>query len=156
MTIDYIVSSLPPLAFGEKAPLSRDGFYARCGEHAARVAAFLAEGAWSDVETQIRNAIAVARGGEEFARPAAGCDVVLRDKVAACFRETDPAERERLLDKVRWDVAGELAKPSDPLGFGALAAYAARLEIATRRDRISSREGAEAFSRLLASAKERT
>ena len=148
MTTDYLVSSLPALAFGAPAPLSWERFRELAGDDGC---ALPPEGA--DLETQLRNAMAEARGGERFKRPAEGCSVYWRDRVAACFQEKDVARRDELLDKVWWDAAGELSSPSSPLGRGALAAYAVRLRIALRRDGISREKGNEAFDRLTAETK---
>ena len=97
--------------------------------------------------------MAEARGGERFKRPAEGCSVYWRDRVAACFQEKDVARRDEMLDRVWWDAAGELTSPASPLGRGALATYAARLRIAIRRDGISREKGNEAFDRLTAETK---
>ena len=148
MTTDDLVSSLPALAFGAPAPLSWERFRELAGDDGYALPA-----AWSDLETQLRNAVAEARGGERFKRPAEGCSIYWRDRVAACFQEKDVAKRDELLDKVWWDAAGELASPSSPLGRGALAAYAVRLKIALRRDGISREKGNEAFDRLTAETK---
>ena len=148
MTTDYLVSSLPALAFGAPAPLSWERFRELAGDDGCALPP-----AWSDLETQLRNAVAEARGGERFKRPAEGCSIYWRDRVAACFQEKDVARRDELLDKVWWDAAGELASPSSPLGRGALAAYAVRLKIALRRDGISREKGNEAFDRLTAETK---
>ena len=148
MTTDYLVSSLPALAFGAPAPLSWERFRELAGDDGCALPP-----AWSDLETQLRNAVAEARGGERFKRPAEGCSIYWRDRVAACFQEKDVAKRDELLDKVWWDAAGELASPSSPLGRGALAAYAVRLRIAIRRDGISREKGNEAFDRLTAETK---
>jgi len=148
MTTDYLVSSLPALAFGAPAPLSWERFRELAGDDGCALPP-----EWADLETQLRNAMAEARGGEKFKRPSEGCSVYWRDRVAACFQEKDVAKRDELLDKVWWDAAGELASPSSPLGRGALAAYAVRLKIALRRDGISREKGNEAFDRLTAETK---
>ena len=151
MTTDYIVSSLPALSFGAPAPMSWEKFAATCGgEEALRG---LGGDAWADLETQLRNAAAEARGGEKFKRPADGCSLYWRDRVLACFQEKDVLRRDELVDRVWWDAAGELASPASPLGKGALAAYAVRLKIAIRRDGISSENGNKAFDRLTAEKK---
>ena len=148
MTTDYLVSSLPALAFGAPAPLSWERFRGLAGDDGSRLPP-----EWADLETQLRNAMAEARGGERFKRPAEGCTVYWRDRVAACFQEKDVARRDELLDKVWWDAAGELTSPASPLGRGALATYAVRLRIAIRRDGISREKGNEAFDRLTAETK---
>ena len=153
MTVDYIVSSLPTLAFGQPAPISWDGFMAACGDKAESIGRIIADGAWKDLETQLRNAAAEARNGEQFMRRASGCSIYWRDRVRACFQETDILKRDEMLDKAWWDAAGELSAPSSPLGIGALATYAVRLKIALRRDMISTDRGNAAFDRMTAEEK---
>ena len=142
MTLDYAVSSLPPLVFGAPPPIDADKFREIAGE------SFDIGDEWRDLETQLRNAIAEARGGEKWKRPAKGCSVYWRGRIAECFQEKDPGRREDLVDKVFWDAAGTLASPSSPLGAGALKAYAARLRIALKRAKASKDEGLRLFENL--------
>ena len=148
MSTDYIVASLPTLAFDRPAPLSWEAFVSSCGERGVPAPA-----EWSDLETQLRNAMAAARGGAKYARPAEGCSLYWRNRVLACFQEKDVAAREAALDRVWWDAAGELTPPAAPLGEGALATYAVRLRIALKRSRIAADRGNEAFDRLTAETK---
>jgi hypothetical protein len=141
MTVDYILSSLPALTFGDKAPMSWERFTEIAGGS-------YDPGAFSDLETQIKNAIAEARGGEKYRRPAEGVSLYWRNRTLACFQEHDVAKRERMLDKVRWDAAGELADPASPLGRGALATYAERLKLLIKNSRFSAADGEKALSRL--------
>ena len=113
----------------------------------------LGEGAWSDLETQLRNAMAEARGGEKYKRPADGCSVYWKNRVLACFQEKDPLKRDTLLDRTWWDAAGEMTDPTAPLGAGALLTYAIRLKIALKRSKISTDAGNAAFDRLTAETK---
>ncbi|MGN0833252.1 MAG: hypothetical protein ACI4RD_06350 [Kiritimatiellia bacterium] len=148
MPIDYIVASLPALDFGAPAPLAWERFCAIAdGERVRRI---LRQRGWDDLETQLRNALAEARGGEKYQRPAVGCALYWRNRVLACFQEQDVLRREELLDRVWWDAAGELTPPSEPLGVGALATYAVRLKLALKRTRISGDAGNAAFDRLTA------
>ncbi|MBQ4384468.1 MAG: hypothetical protein II823_00915 [Kiritimatiellae bacterium] len=150
MTIDYIVSSLPPLAFDAPAPMTPATFEELAGDS---IRAGLS--AWADIEAQLRNALVEGRGGaDRFKRPATGCSVYWRNRVLECFAEKDVARRDELLDRVWWDAAGELTKPADPLGAGALATYAVRLRIAAKRTEISKDAGNAAFDRLTATTKE--
>ncbi|MBO6166723.1 MAG: hypothetical protein J6P13_00040 [Kiritimatiellae bacterium] len=144
MTTDYIVASLPPLAFGEKPALSREKF----DELAAhRIAKPLEK--WRDLETQLRNAMASCRGGaEKYLRHADGCSVYWKSRIEACFQEKDVAKRDEMLDRVWWDAAGELVPPASPLGDGALAAYSIRLDIAIKRAMISRDKGAAIFDSM--------
>lgn len=148
MSIDFLVASLPTLAFDAPAPMSWEAF-ADCG---GAIAPTLAA-KWNDLETQLRNAMAEARGGEQFRHPADGCSLYWKNRVMACFQEKDVMKRETLLDRVWWDAAEELTPPSAPLGAGALATYAVRLKIALKRSKISKDKGNETFDRLTAETK---
>ncbi len=148
MTTDYLVASLPTLAFDHPAPLSWAKFLAAC-----EVEEFLLPARWTDLETQLKNTIAEARGGERYKRPAEGCDLYWRNRVSAAFQEKDILKRENLLDQIWWDAAGELTDLTNPLGKGALQTYAIRLKIALKRDKISSTAGNAAFDRLTAETK---
>ena len=148
MSTDYIVASLPTLAFNAPAPLSWEKFAEITGGGDALIPA-----KWTDLETQMRNAMAEARGGERFKRPADGCSLYWKNRVLACFQEKDVAKRDELLDRTWWDAAGELTPPSEPLGKGALATYAIRLKIALKRTMISKDTGNAAFDRLTAETK---
>ena len=143
MTTDYLIASLPSLVFGAPAPISWDGFVERAGSD-------VVPAAWDDLETQLRNAMAEARGGESRKHPAEGCSLYWKNRVFACFQERDVLKRDELLDRVWWDAAGELTPPSAPLGAGALATYAIRLKIALKRAKISAASGNAAFDRLTA------
>lgn len=153
MTIDYIVSSLPTLVLDAPAPLSWEKFVEACGDKAELVLRSLGEGEWVDLETQLRNAVAEARGGEKYKRPADGCSVYWKNRILACFQEKDVAKREEQLDKVWWDAAGELTPPAAPLGKGALLTYAIRLKLVLKRSLVSEEAGNAAFDKLTAASK---
>ena len=149
MSIDAIVAGLPTLVFGDAAPISWDAFLEKCGDEAGRVVRSLGEGAWADLETQLRNAMVDARGGDaKYRRAAEGCSLHWRDRVRACFQEPDVLRRDELLDRVWWDAAEELTPPASPLGRGALLTYAVRLKIALKRGAISEEKGAAALDRI--------
>lgn len=152
MTIDYIVASLPALVFDQPPAISWAKFASLCAD-AGRKADELGGAEWSDLETQIKNAVAVARGGARWVRNAEGCSVYWRTKVAHAFQEKDVAKREEILDRIRWDAAEELTDLTSPLGAGALATYAVRLKIALKRAKISTEAGSAAFDRLTAETK---
>jgi len=146
MSVDYIVASLPSLSFGAPAPLSWERFCEIVG-------ADVVPSAWTDLETQLRNAMAEARGGESAKRPVSGCALFWKTRILACFQEKDVLKREELIDKVWWDAAAELTNVTAPLGKGALATYAVRLKIALKRSKISAEAGNAAFDRLTAETK---
>jgi len=144
MSVDYIVSSLPALNFDAPAPISWERFCDCIGERDVPTLVRPFE----DLETQLRNAVAEARGGAAYRRPADGCALYWKNRVLACFQEKDVLKRDELLDRVWWDAAGELTPPAAPLGKGALATYAIRLKIALKRTKISKDAGNAAFDRL--------
>lgn len=148
MPTDYIVSSLQPLTFDGAAPYTWEQFLALMpdGNEPA------SSKRWTDLETQLRNAMASARGGERFRRAADGCDLYWQNRVTAAFQEKDPLKRETLLDRVWWDAAGELTPAASPLSRGALETYAIRLKIALRRNSISREHGDDVFGKLTAAA----
>lgn len=148
MSVDYIVSSLPTLSFDANAPITWEKFVEACGGEIELPTS------WTDLEIQLKNALAEARvGSGEFARPALGCALYWKSRVLTAYQEKDVAKREEALDRVWWDAAGELTPPSSPLGKGALATYAVRLKIALKRSRISTEVGNAAFDRLTAETK---
>ena len=142
MSVDYIVSSLPALSFDQPAPMTWAKFLSVCS------GVDPVSDAWRDLETQLRTAVAEARGGEKYVRAAEGCSLYWKNRVLTCFQERDPLKREDALDRVWWDAAGELTPPASPLGRGALATYAVRLRIALKRSSISREAGNAAFDRL--------
>ena len=150
MSIDYIVASLPPLEFGASAPMTWERF-----ESLSDGMLLCSSGLekWRDIETQLRNAVAESRGGADKKRPAKGCSLYWRNRILACFQEKDVAKRDEMIDRAWWDAAGELTPPSSPLGSGALATYAVRLQIALRRAKISRDAGTAVFDRLVAATK---
>ena len=174
MAVDYIVASLPALSFDQPAPIAWEKFQSiiegtalcRGGEGAATPAEATRSGGapastsmnwpetWRDLETQLKNAVAEARGGEKYKRAAEGCSLYWKNKVLACFQEKDPLKRDEALDRVWWEAAGELTPPSAPLGEGALATYAIRLKIALKRSAISRDRGNAAFDRLTSGPRE--
>ena len=150
MPIDYIVASLQPLSFDGPAPYTMERFLSMMPEGFAVPDAVAGTGLprWRELETQLRNAMAVARGGEKYRRPASGCDIYWQNRVTAAFQEKNPLRRESLIDRVWWDAAGELTPVSSPLSKGALETYAIRLGIALKRNGIVKETGDETFGRL--------
>lgn len=152
MCIDYIVSSLKPLSFDEPAPYTWEQFLALLPEgfEIPDTDAGTGSPRWRDLETQLRNAKAAARGGEKFMRQATGCDLYWRNRVAAAFQERNPLTRETLLDRVWWDAAGTLTPAASPLSQGALETYSIRLRISLRRNMVSKSAGNAIFDTLTA------
>jgi hypothetical protein len=145
MSVDYIVASLPELHFAESAPIGWEDFLAKAG-------GYLDLSGFDELETEIRNAMAEARSGDEFKRSSRNVSLYWRNRTLACFQEHDVAKRERMLDKVWWDAAAELTDVASPLGKGALATYAVRLKIALKYSRLSDKEGAQILERAISPA----
>ncbi len=156
MPIDYIVASLQPLAFDGQAPYSWDRFLSLMpsGFEAPDAVAGVGSARWRDIEIQLRNAIAVARGGEKYCRAASSCELYWQNRISAAFQEKDPLKRESLIDRVWWDAAGELTPLSSPLSYGALETYAIRLKIVLKRNGVSKKEGDAIFDRLTSAAEQ--
>jgi len=145
MTTDYIVASLPVLTFGEKPAITSAGLAELAGDRLAKPLA-----RWRDLEAQLRNAMAVCRGGgEKDLRQVDGCSQYWKSRVLQCFEEKDVFKRDELLDRVWWDAAGELTPSASPLGVGALATYSVRLKIAEKRALISTSQGNALFDTLV-------
>ena len=180
MAADYLVSSLQPLEIDGPPPYTAEQFLGLCRSQLTEadvvaIEALLASESgvalgdvpsghrtlarWRDLDAQLRNAIAVERArlrGQDAARwrrPVEGCSLFWANRAAAAFQEKDPARRERLLDKVRWDAAGELTPPAAPLSTGAVFTYAIRLAIVLRRAARDTEAGNGVFNRLTAATK---
>ena len=149
MSVDYIVASLPALQFDAPAPISWEKFIATAPD----ADDIVAKSGWGDLETQLRNAMAAARNGAKYMRPADGCSLYWKNRVTACFSEKNVAKRQDMIDKVWWDAAEELTTPASPLGKGALATYAVRLKIALRRSAASKEKGNAAFDSVTSKTK---
>ncbi|MBE6396479.1 MAG: hypothetical protein E7046_05700 [Lentisphaerae bacterium] len=150
MPIDYIVASLQPLMFDGPAPYEWDRFLAMMPDGFEMPDAVAGTGSprWRELETQLRNAMAAARGGDKYRRTASGCELYWQNRIAAAFQERNPLKRESLIDRVWWDAAGELTPVSSPLSKGALETYAIRLKIVLKRNSIIRETGDAIFGRL--------
>ena len=172
MAADYLVSSLQPLAFDGPPPCTAEQFVDLCrsqlsAKDAEAITAMMADepsahplaAKWRDLDAQLRNAIAAERArlhGQDatrWRRPVDGCSLFWANRAAAAFQEKDPARRERLLDQVRWDAAGELTPPTAPLSTAAVFTYAIRLAIVLRRAARDTAAGNDVFNRLTAATK---
>lgn len=154
MPIDYTVASLQPLYFNGAAPYTWADFARMLPADCLTDGGGFAHSAkWNDLEAQLRNAMALARGGEKDVRATAGLSLYWQNRVTAAFGEKNPLKREALLDRVWWDAAAELTPLSSPLSRGALETYAIRLRIAIKRAAVSKEAGNAVFDRLTAETK---
>ncbi len=167
MAADFLIASLPSPALDGPAPITMERFLDACRDQLGEKATAGIEAAlacapsghpiaerWRDLETQLRNAAAAERAriaGQDPAkwrRPAEVCAIFWTNRVTAAFQEKDPAKRDRLLDQIRWDAAGELTPAASPLSAAAAFTYAIRLAISIRRSALGVEAGNEVFNRL--------
>lgn len=173
MAADYLISSLQPLDLDGPAPYTLARFAEMCRDQlsAAAADAIAAVGAggsaggwapaarWADLAAQLRNAIAAERARTrgvdpaKWRHPVAGCSLYWANRVVTAFQETDPAKRDRQLDQVWWDAAGELTPPAAPLSAAAALTYAIRLGLVVRRRAISVDAGNTVFDSLTAASR---
>lgn len=173
MAADYLISSLQPLVLDGPAPYSMERYLEMCRDQLPTVQAdaisavvgsrpvadWSVARAWTDLESQLRNAAAAERARARGLDPAKwrhavdGCSLFWANRVAAAFQEKDPAKRDRLLDQVWWDAAGELTPAAAPLSAAAALTYAIRLSLVIRRRAISADAGNATFDRLTSATK---
>ncbi len=174
MAADYFISSLQPLNLDGPAPYPAARFLEMCRDQlGARQANAIADAmgvaptadatapavAWRDLDTQLRNAVAAERARARGVDPAkwrhdvTGCSLYWAGRVQAAFQEKDPAKRDRLLDQVYWDAAGELTPAAAPLSAAAAYTYGIRLALVLRRQALSPDAGNKVFDDLTAATK---
>ena len=166
MSILFLIASLPAIALDSEPPLSPDDFAQRCGEwlgeeDCAAVRAIL-DGrpidhpfvnAWLDKETILRNALVHIRArasGKDatlYTRYAHGCDKKIESEVEDAVQHHNPLEKERAIDRIRWESVEELQGP-DPLSKKTIFAYAVKLAIVTRWSKRNTESGQESFGEL--------
>jgi len=151
MNYYYFVASLPPLALEGDPPFSSEHFADLCAEHLSprdlEALESLADPTrpgnhafvlqWRDAETQIRNTVARARAlrlGKDAAgylRPVTGLSVALEKRCSDAMALSNPLERERALDTLRWNLADELAG-LETFSLSAVLAYGVKLYLVER------------------------
>ncbi len=166
MSVIYLLSSLPMLHLEVAPGMTPAQFVETCREQLgaddAAAAEALVQGlpsehrfvlAWRDKEAILRNAIACERAriaGKDASRwthPTQGCDCQIENEVEDAFQETNPLNREKELDKVRWLIAEELQGP-DPLSVKVALAYAIKLTLTTRWAHFDTERGRNTFDAL--------
>lgn len=175
MSCEYLIASLPALSFGDKPPISEaallDAAEGKVPSSVIATMRALLSGAedhdpyavaWRQAETQLRNAVAGARAARlgmqadeaaRWKRPHTGpWRVSIEEGVAAAFAQPGPMERHQALQRLRWDLAGELAGLS-PFSPEALFAYAVRLGILAELSKSDPEAG---LARLRALAETKT
>lgn len=173
MAVAYLLASLPMLSFDHPPAVTVEQFIESCRSQLSRADAEAAEllvtggdlslsgqsfvKSWVDREAILRNAIARKRLAtkkgsfftEEGPLPAVGCDLMIEREVEAAFDgSSDPMQREKALDRIRWRVADELAG-YNPLARDVVFAYAIKLAITSRWHALSAETGRERISDAL-------
>jgi hypothetical protein len=162
MNYYFLAASLPGLTLEAPPPFSYDQFVALCDGHlrpADRHALTEIEGDasgasrhavvrdWHRRDVRLRNAIARARAARSqrdatpFLREEQGVDMRVERTVSDAFSKPTPLERERVLDRFRWEQAEELAG-LEPFSGRALIAYALKLKLAARWASLDEQRGA--------------
>lgn len=168
MNLEYFIASLPMLQPGHPPGITVDAFRAACAEHLTgrlreAVEALLDDHpyghpfveAWRRHETGLRNAIARRRAtrlgsdAQSWLRPEGGDETRLAHAVAAAFDQPDPLQRERALDRLRWQAA-EALQGIQPLTPGVLLAYAVKLHLLTRWQALDAAAGRQRLETLSA------
>jgi hypothetical protein len=171
MSADYLISSLPGLAFDGEAPVTMENFILGVeaqlsARDALGIKALLndAESShpialkWRDIDVQIRNTIATERARKmekdpsTWIRSSEGCSLFWKNRIVAAFNEKDPASRERQIDLARFEAAGELTPITAPLSVAAVFTYAIRLAIIIRRSSMNNENGNAVFDKLTAAS----
>jgi len=167
----YLVASLPYLRFGEKPPVTRDGFLAACtdwlAEEDVAVLREVFEGRcppgsavarrWWNGEVELRNAIVKVRAKNRgtdparFIQPHDGFSLSVEKTVTDAFIRANPLEQEAELDRARWALAEELALTA-PFGFAGILAFAVKLRIAERWAGLDAAAGQDRVEELIEQA----
>jgi hypothetical protein len=169
MSTYYLISSLPVINLEQRPSLTREDYLSQCRSQLRAADADASEAllfdlpsshpfvvAWRDKETILKNAIAYARATkanadvEPWIRPTEGCDISYEVLVDEVFQLTDPLQRERGLDKIRWMIAESL-QAYDPMDVTVALAYAIKLKLALRWATLDEAKGQATFEQLTTS-----
>ncbi len=167
----YFAASLPLLEFDGPLPLTLAEFAAACERllpardaREARLALGMESGApasrflarWREYDRALRVEAARARAARLRLKPPADIwerahDGRINAAVARAAAMDDPLEAERLLVRLQWDIAGELAL-GGALALDGILAYAVRLKLLERLAAFKSEDGAKELKALLETA----
>ena len=147
-----LVASLPHLKIGDEPPFSTEEYVEACAQWITEKETRILEHVllnrhpdhscdickkWSNIETQLRNAVAKHRGQKlgvdfkEYLQPHDGFSGQIEQFVTDAFSRNDPLEIEEELDRARWQMADELIN-QDFFGFMKVLAYGIQLRIVER------------------------
>lgn len=161
MSYYYLVSSLPGISLDAKPVLGLKEFRSSCEDQLddADLEALncildfnkpqvdhIFVNMWVARETQLRNASAKLRAAKQnkdavgYLHDHTGFDVEIEESVEVAFNNSNPLERERALDKIRWKTLDELSG-TDPFSINAVLAYAVKLTLAERWSAMNQEQG---------------
>ena len=168
MNLDYFIASLPMLMPGHPPGITVAAFRVACAEHLSgrireAVEALLDDqacphpfvAAWRRHETGLRNAIARRRAArlgtdaQPWLRPDGSDEARISHGVAAAFEQPDPLQRERALNRLRWQAA-EALQGIQPLTPEVLLAYAVKLRLLERGQALDAAAGRRRLDALAA------
>lgn len=175
MSYFYLVASLPSLSMDEPPPCSVEDFLFQCQgvleqQEFEDLAVILngdpadtsspATRAWKDADTQLRNQCAANRASaygvdpRTVQRDHAGYDTTIERMVSDAFSRENPLEKERILDRCRWQLAEDLAL-REPFGFAPVVAHGIKLQLAVRWSAMTDVSGEATMDKLISSNLER-
>lgn len=166
----FLMASLPALSPDAEPPLASDALRHLFVEHFhSRDLVALEEldarrtppqhpfvVAWLQADTFLRNAIARQRASKSGVNPApfirqnAPFDPATERMAADAMLKNTPLERERALDRVRWNILDDLSG-FDPFDTNAALAYAVKLSIVERWHALSDEEGSNILNAAVSS-----
>ena len=168
MNYYYFAASLPTLALDGKPPFSRKGFAAQCRAnlspaHARAFAALTDDSiaaphpfvkVWRELDAQIRNQVAALRAARRkveagpFLRPDVPFSADTAKAVSDAFALPNPLQRERAIDRFRWDQI-ERIQGFDMFSINAILGYAVKLQLVDRWASLSDERGRTRASDLI-------
>jgi len=175
MSYHYLISSLPGITPGDKPALSMDEFLSNCRAQLSQQDCAALD-SLLDIdspaanhsfvkkrlarETQLRNATARQRAARrskdavDFIRPHSGFDVAIENRVEEAFNISNPLEREKAIDRIRWGFLDELAG-TEPFSINVILAYALKLQIAERWAAMNPQLGQEKIVKAIERTEEK-
>jgi hypothetical protein len=164
-----LVASLPHLRIGDEPPFSTEEYIDNCAQWVSEYEADILRHvllqepdiapcplckAWNNIETQLRNAVAVLRAqklgvdAKEYLQPHSGFSGEIEVMAREAFARNDPIETEEELDRARWKLADDLAGQNH-FGFEKVLAYGIQLKIVERWNRMDVHTGKEKLEAVI-------
>lgn len=164
----YLISSLPMLDIGESPVISSEEFLESCAEYLneeelkrlasvsplpSDSAAIQADRLWSNWETYLRNQITTERASalnkdaHQWLREDRDVFPGIKSKLDEALNNDDPAQREKLLDQLRWNHLEGLTVGNE-FNINTLVVYRIQLMIAEKWATVSKERGAELLKQL--------